>query len=179
METIVREAEPGDAQALLDYARRLFAEPHLNIPVAPDEFTMSLAEQVDRIALYRERPNWRMLLALDETGRIVGMLECHGSPRRALLHATELTVSVAKASRGQGIGTQLLRAAQDWARQGGVVARIELSLYARNEAARRLYERLGFRVEGRRRRAIREGDRYLDELIMAWLVEAEEAEPQG
>jgi ribosomal-protein-alanine N-acetyltransferase len=52
--------------------------------------------------------------------------------------------------RGQGIGTALMQRVFDEARQLGA-RRATLEVRASNEAARRLYERLGFYVAGKRR----------------------------
>ncbi len=60
----------------------------------------------------------------------------------------ELTMAVVPGRRGQGIGAALLAAVLDRARQRGDRA-VSLSVEDGNDTARRLYERLGFRVVGR------------------------------
>jgi RimJ/RimL family protein N-acetyltransferase len=77
---------------------------------------------------------------------------------------------VAREWRGQGIGRRLLERAIEWARGSGVVTRIELHVFTRNEGAIRLYERCGFAVEGTRRRSVRRDGEYLDDLVMALLL---------
>jgi ribosomal-protein-alanine N-acetyltransferase len=54
-------------------------------------------------------------------------------------------VAILPALRGRGIGTQLMRRVFDEARRLGA-RRATLEVRASNEGARRLYERLGFRV---------------------------------
>jgi RimJ/RimL family protein N-acetyltransferase len=63
-----------------------------------------------------------------------------------------------------------MRTAVDWARGTGVVTRVELQAFAGNDAATRLYERLGFVTEGRRRRAVFRDGEYQDDVIMAILL---------
>jgi putative acetyltransferase len=77
---------------------------------------------------------------------------------------------VAREWRGQGIGTRLLESAIQWARETGVVTRIELFVFARNTRAIRLYERFGFVIEGRRHRSVYEDGQYMDDLLMALLL---------
>jgi putative acetyltransferase len=60
--------------------------------------------------------------------------------------------------------------AVEWARNSGVVTRIELDVYVENARARHLYEKFGFEVEGRRRRAIFRDGQYHDDLIMGLLL---------
>jgi ribosomal protein S18 acetylase RimI-like enzyme len=59
-----------------------------------------------------------------------------------------LGMGVSPESRGRGLGTALLAATVELAREQGVAA-LGLSVSERNEVARRLYERAGFAVVGR------------------------------
>jgi putative acetyltransferase len=76
---------------------------------------------------------------------------------------------VAMSHRRQGIGTKLLEAALDWARQSEV-RKLELHVFPHNEAAIRLYERFGFEREGYRRGHYRRGNQYVDAILMAYEV---------
>ena len=60
------------------------------------------------------------------------------------------TLAVDPAARRQGIGAALLQAVLDWATSEGA-RRVSLEVRASNAAALGLYERFGFRMEGRRR----------------------------
>jgi putative acetyltransferase len=107
-----------------------------------------------------------MLLAQAE-GQLVGELSLRSiSQRRAVRHVATLGMSVRATWRRKGVGRELLSAALEWAPTAGI-KRIELYVYARNEAAIGLYEHAGFAIEGRRKGFIREGDTYLDDLVMA------------
>lgn len=55
-------------------------------------------------------------------------------------------VGVADAARGQGVGGQLVAAAEDWCRAQGL-PEVSLHCYMGNTGAHRLYERLGFQDE--------------------------------
>ncbi len=55
------------------------------------------------------------------------------------------TISVSSDARGLGVGTRLMNAAEDLARQRDKNL-MSLGVIGKNEAARRLYERLGYRV---------------------------------
>lgn len=167
---IVREATPDDASPLLAYVNAMLAEPNIDMPLAPEEFTYTEAQERAFLAHMVESDNSLFLLAL-ATGEIVGQVELRGSQRRATRHVAILAISVRQDWRQRGVGTALMRHALDWARHSGTLARIELFVFARNIAAIRLYEKFGFQVEGRRRRAILCGGTYIDDLIMALLLE--------
>lgn len=81
-----------------------------------------------------------------------------------------LSISVAREWRGRGVGKKLMARAIEWARGTGIVTRIELRVFVRNEVARHLYESFGFEVEGCCRRAIYRDGVYFDNLVMALLL---------
>ncbi len=165
----VREATPADAAALLAHLKALAAEPGINIPLAPDEITTTLDQEKSLLASIAEAPNAIMLVA-EADGALVGELSLRAiSPRRAVCHVATLGMSVKHDWRRKGVGRALMTEALAWAPTAGI-RRVELYVYARNAAAIALYEQLGFVVEGRRRNFIREGDAYLDDLVMARLL---------
>jgi ribosomal protein S18 acetylase RimI-like enzyme len=74
--------------------------------------------------------------------------------------------------RGRGVGSALMEAGIAWCRREGV-EKIELSVYPGNTAARALYEKYGFREEGRLTgHSKKQRIGYLDEVLMGlWLTE--------
>ncbi len=55
-------------------------------------------------------------------------------------------LAVVEHAEGRGVGTLLVRAAEAWARSRGF-GRLTLNVFAGNERARSVYERLGYRPE--------------------------------
>jgi RimJ/RimL family protein N-acetyltransferase len=169
MEIIIREAEPSDAAQIIAYMNRLSEEPNSNIEISPGEFNHTVDEEASFLAEFAAAGNSIFLVA-EVDGKLVGLLNCKGSHRKAIRHAVTLGMSVDKAYRGQGIGSQLMAHAIEWAKGTGIVTRIELALFERNQIALRLYQKFGFEIEGKRRKAgFREGE-YHDGLIMALLL---------
>ena len=78
-----------------------------------------------------------------------------------------LGVSVAREAQGQGVGTALMSALCDYADNWLGTLRIELTVYADNAVALRLYRKFGFQIEGTfRGYAMRDGV-FVDALAMA------------
>lgn len=169
MKLTIRQARPDDAEQLIANIQALIAEPGINIPLAPDEFKLTIEEERQALTNSAAAANSIFLVA-EIDSQLVGELSCKGGARRATRHAMALGMSVRQEWRGQGIGAALMTEAIRWARQSGVVSRIELQVYARNEAAIRLYQKFGFEIEGRRRRVIYQNGEYLDDLVMALLL---------
>jgi len=109
-------------------------------------------------------------LVAEVQGQVVGSAGLHpagASLRRR--HAMSLGISVAAEAQGRGIGRALMAALMDYADNWGQVLRTELTVYADNARAIRLYESFGFQREGLMRAyALRNGV-YVDTLAMARL----------
>lgn len=72
---------------------------------------------------------------------------------------------------GQGYGTDAIRALLRFAFEEMNLQRVELEVLDFNTRARRCYEKVGFRYEGTRRRAVFSGGTYHDSLMMGILRE--------
>lgn len=160
---MIREANPSDAAAVVEFFRVLRAErlPTLfNHDSAP-----TLIEMTILLEKASKAENSTFLMAL-EGDQVVGNLEIAGAPHPQVRHVGRLGMSVLEGSRGRGVGTALLRSAISWASSAGI-SRIELDVVENNPDAIRLYQRLGFSVDCRRRGAFLVGSSYLDIIQMS------------
>jgi RimJ/RimL family protein N-acetyltransferase len=169
MDITIREAQPTDADQLISMLKDLSEEPGLYIALSPGEVTLTVEQEQKIIEEYRTSDN-SVLLVAESQGQVIGVLTCKGGTRRLTRHAATLGMSVHKQWRNKGVGGLLLERVIAWAKSTGVVSRIELFVFARNEMAVHLYEKYGFVPEGRRRRAICRDGEYFDDLIMALLL---------
>jgi len=67
-------------------------------------------------------------------------------------HSAHIALGVLRERWGSGVGTELMKEALRWAPTVGL-SRLELFVMTTNTRAITLYERLGFKFEGLRRRA--------------------------
>ena len=169
MTIVIREARVTDAEQLLAHVQRLLHEPERTSPLAPNELTLTLEEERQILADYPKTENTVFFVA-EVDGVLVGELTCKGGTRQALQHVVTLGMSVSQEWRNRGVGSRLIEQAIAWAQQNRIVTRIELYVYAGNQAAIHLYEKYGFEIEGRRRQAIYQDGTYMDDLIMARLL---------
>ena len=108
------------------------------------------------------------LVALHQ-GVVIGHLGLEHFSRIRRSHAGSFGMGVATAWQGKGVGSTLLAAALDVADNWMNLHRVELSVYADNEAAIGLYRKFGFETEGLfRDYAVRDGQ-WVDTLSMARL----------
>lgn len=103
-------------------------------------------------------------LVAEADGRQVGQLELQ-------THAGigDLGIAVDAGWRGQGVGTALMAAALDWARQHQL-HKLALQLWPHNTAAWALYQKFGFVQEGWLRRQYRRRNGELWDAIVMGLV---------
>lgn len=111
-------------------------------------------------------PNSIYTLVAELGGVVVGMASLHLGTRPRNRHSASLGISVHDHYQGKGIGTQLMEALLDAADRWLNLVRIELEVYPDNERAVKLYERLGFQVEGRKRMCTWRDGEYVDSLVM-------------
>ena len=147
----IRSAVPEDEPALAEI-QHSSAIHHATID--PDRWRMSTLEEgiAARRYWHGAQPHDASIGAEAADGTLVGMIELWlkrpRGPNGARIPRlkVDLGIAVAPEWRGKGVGTALLRAAEDWARAHGA-ERMILDLDVNNTDAQRLYEREGYVVE--------------------------------
>lgn len=159
----IRRAEPDDCSEIYE----MFSSPKvytgtLQTPYpSRDYWRRRLTENADSVHT--------LVGIIDE--RLVGMVSVVTFPNRPRRrHVGTIAISVHGDWQGKGVGAALMRAILDLADNWLNLTRLELEVYADNEAAIRLYERFGFEVEGTlRQHAFRDG-KYVDSKVMGRLL---------
>jgi RimJ/RimL family protein N-acetyltransferase len=97
----------------------------------------------ERVIRCIERDDHLCLMS-ERDGRIVGnlVLQPDGHGR------TEVGMLFGPDARGQGLGTEILTAAVDWARNQPELFKVVLDVWPHNAAGLALYRKVGFQVEG-------------------------------
>ncbi len=132
-----------------------------------DAFGSTLAaESVKPLSWFAERLGASHVLGALRAGKLIGIAVfiVHQSPKMA--HKGVLVgMYVRPEARRTGVGRRLVEAIIDTARRH--VELVQLTVVMGNEPARRLYAGLGFVEYGLEKRALKHGDRYFDEILMA------------
>jgi RimJ/RimL family protein N-acetyltransferase len=160
----IRRALPDDAAELLAYLRTVGGESD-NLTFGTEGPGLSEAEERDFLTRCAAADNALVLVAT-WAGSIVGSLSFEGGRRQRTRHTGELGISVAGELTGQGIGRALMEELIAWAERSGVIRKLNLRTRVDNRAAIRLYERLGWVVEGRVTRDQCVRGTYFDTLFM-------------
>ena len=115
-----------------------------------------------------ENRNQEVLIAkIDDS--VVGFLGIHRRSKR-MEHVGEVGIMTHPDYQRKGIGTKLLKAAIRLAGKKGY-RRLEANTLATNVAMRKIAQKAGFKLEGIRKMRIRKNDQYLNEALMAIILE--------
>jgi RimJ/RimL family protein N-acetyltransferase len=161
----IRCAQPDDAEALLAYIRPVAEETEFFV-IEPDEFPATVDEERTWIQEHLDHPGKIILLA-EAGGTIIGSVTFEAGNFRRVSHRGSLGLAVVREWRERGVGTTLLQVLLEWAESNPVIEKVCLDVFATNDAAIRLYKRLGFEEEGRRCKDIKRGpEDYVDTVMM-------------
>jgi RimJ/RimL family protein N-acetyltransferase len=115
-----------------------------------------------------------LTLVAEADGEVIGNVLVSVERNTVSSHVGTLSIVVAAGWREVGIGSDMVRAAQEWC-VGAGLQKLALAVFPDNERAIAVYEHAGFQREGLRRRQYRgEGGILRDELLMAWFPPAAE-----
>ncbi len=146
-ELIIREARKSDAQRLIDYVNAISYESDF-LTFGPGEFNIPI-EKEERFIEESYNTKNKLFLVAQIQGRIVGNLSFAGGQRPRIKHSGEFGISVLKEYWGQGIGSRLILYLIQWCKESGEIRKVNLSVREDNVRAIKLYERLGFKKEGK------------------------------
>ena len=160
MEILIRRVEPGDYKAV----QQVHAQPNalrgtLQLPFPSEDMWKKRLEGIgeDKLAL--------VACVQGEVVAMAGLDLFPKSPRRR--HVGYVGIAVHDKWQAKGVGTALMQALVDLADNWLNLSRLELTVFTDNEAALKLYKKLGFVVEGTNRKfAFRDGE-YVDCYTMA------------
>lgn len=142
----IRKAKPQDAQALLDYLKIIGGETD-NLTYGAEGLPISPEAEAAWLTELESSPHSVMLVA-EDNGQIVGTTSIQGISRQRCCHRADLAIAVRKSHWGQGVGSGLMAAALDFARNAGLEI-VSLEVRSDNLRAIRLYEKFGFRKIGK------------------------------
>jgi len=161
---LIREATASDARRVLDYVDAIASESDF-LTFGPGEFTMTLEQEIAYLD-HAARTDNALFLIAEMEGAMAGALGFAGGERPRNRHAGEFGMSVRKQSWGMGIGAALVDALIEWARDTGIISKINLKVRTDNSRAIALYDSRGFRREGTVSRELLVGGRYHDQYLM-------------
>ena len=101
-------------------------------------------------------------------GKVIGFLGIYREDKR-MRHVGMVGISIHPDYWEKGFGTKLLEASVKLAKEKDFL-RLEADTLAKNKSMRRIAEKVGFRLEGKRKARVHKNGRYEDEALLAMLL---------
>lgn len=111
-------------------------------------------------------PNWSMIWVAVVDEKFVGHVNLRCGGIDAQVHRMRLGIGIENDYRSQGIGKAMMEVALSWAKEQKQISWIDLSVFAKNVVARKLYASLGFKEQGIIEDALRIEDERIDDVQM-------------
>ena len=163
---VIRPAEPGDAQALVQLTSEVGGEDGAWLLTA--EASRSVADERRYLRAVRRHPD-AAVFVVEDGGSLVGRLSLARDVHPASRHVADLGLMVAASHRRLGVGRALLDQATAWATAVGV-SKLELHVFTWNEPALALYRSYGFEREGIRKGHFLRDGVPVDAILMSLAV---------
>lgn len=109
---------------------------------------------------------WTLILVAKDRNDLIGYISISFAKFRKMRSNAYLVLSVRSDHQNKGIGTKLIQDAEKLAHARGT-RRIELEVFAKNTGAHKLFKRLGYEEEGRKRKIAQIGNEFDDLILMA------------
>ena len=165
----IRSAAKLDAAAILELSTVVIGEEIYQL-TSGAEFKMTIEAEEKWIDSHQSNPN-HIILVAEINSKIVGLLDFSNGHRQRIAHTGEFGMSVEKSVRDQGIGTLLLKVLAEWAAKNPVIEKIGLNVHSNNDRAIAVYRKMGFEVEGVRKRDLKYSeDEYIDTVVMGRFI---------
>lgn len=163
-ELIIRIAVKEDAKQIVDYINQVGGESDF-LTFGQDEFTATVEEEEKFIESYQGVSN-KLFIVAEIAGKIVSSLSFTGGMRPRIQHVGEFGITVLRDFWGQGIARAMVVYMIDWAKASDMVKKINLRVRIDNHKAIKLYQSLGFQIQGTNTREFLIDREFFDSYFM-------------
>lgn len=168
VDIIIREAIPDDAKQVLSFLNKVATQTEF-ITQSMDSNLISVEEEEKQLdAIYVSDNNCVVLALADE--RIIGMATVQGSAIPKVKHIGEVGIVIDEVFWRMGLGRLLMEEVIYWSQEFSVIKRLELKVQERNERARALYQKVGFKEEAIMERGAQVDGKYFNVCLMSKLI---------
>jgi len=146
MDIQIMKAQPEDAAELLEYLKVIGSESD-NLTFGPDGLLRTIEEEAEFLASELVSKTSVTLVA-KRNGKIIGNARFTGELKERTRHRGDIGISVLKSEWGNGLGSRLMEALLDFAKNTAHIEVITLEVNQTNKRAIALYEKFGFKKTG-------------------------------
>ncbi len=160
---VIRSATVSDVEKIINVVDKT-AKETIFLSRAENEQIPTVDEELEWI-INKNKSMTNLFLICEVENEIVGTFSLNIYKKQKLKHRAMVGISILEKYWGLGIGTEFFEEGLRVAKNNDVEI-VELDFIEGNVKARGLYEKMGFKITGRRPNAIKMNDEYLDEYMM-------------
>ncbi|GEK90519.1 GNAT family N-acetyltransferase [Alkalibacterium kapii] len=168
IDCIIREAIPSDAEAIIDLLNETATQTGY-LTQGADDLSLSLKDQEKQLDLIYDSSN-NVVFVASVQNEIIGIASISASLKPKIKHIGEVGIVIDQSYWGMGLGQMMMEELLSWAEETETLGRLELKVQERNQRARHLYEKLGFKLEAVMERGVKDKERYLDVCLMSKMI---------
>lgn len=161
---LIRKLTTDDAAACIEYGKITGAETEFLL-IDETGFGDDVEKEVEWIERMNSNPDSLQLAGFID-GELAGISGLQAGGAKRLAHNAEVGITVKREFWHLGVGTAMINALIEFARENTNIKIINLHVFADNERAINLYKKLGFVETGRRKNRFCVNGRYVDEIAM-------------
>lgn len=165
---IIRTIKENDAEGYLNLCKKLDEETDFLL-FEPGERESNVEEQRRKIKKLIESDS-QIIFVAEKDNELVGFVLAIGSDLKRIRHSAYVVAGILQAHVHQGTGTKLCAKLLHWSKKHKI-KRLECTVRINNKAAVGLVKKLGFEIEGIKKRAVFIRDHFEDSYYMAKLLD--------
>ena len=164
-EACIRTPVAEDTEKVLEYLKAIFVDDWFFLTTAEEakEWQTPQREQ-ERIETYYQDEN-KLLVVSVVDDKVVSMSHIECGFKKRLQHVAFMGISILDGYRGNGLGRAIMQTMIDWGRRHRLVEKLILEVWAKNERAIALYDKMGFVEEGRKVRQLKYANGTYDDMV--------------
>ncbi|SDN40037.1 Protein N-acetyltransferase, RimJ/RimL family [Desulfonauticus submarinus] len=164
---IIRKIREHDAENFLSLCKQLDEETQFMM-LEPGERSITIKQQREDIKNILSTYN-QTIIVIESNKQLGGYIAGIGGNYQRNKHTCHIVIGILKSLCGKGLGRKLFIELEKWAYSKNIY-RLELTVMMHNKKAIALYKKMGFKIEGIRRKSLLVNNVYIDEYYMAKLL---------
>jgi len=161
---LIRQAALSDAENLLNCIKTYIPTSNY-IPKLESEIKLTVDQEKEWINSFLIYDN-SLLLVAEYEGEIIGNIDLTGNRRKIMEHTAVIGMGMLQEWQNIGLGTALLSAIIEWAKNNPILELIWLQVYTENESGLNLYRKMGFVENGIIKNFFKKDNNYFHNLTM-------------
>ncbi|MHB1493486.1 MAG: GNAT family N-acetyltransferase [Thermoplasmataceae archaeon] len=158
----IRKAEQSDAKEIINCMQSVMDE---RIYLVSEYYFYTERGEAERL---KNTDDLNLLAVLKD--EVVGVLTIQRGMYRKTRHTSSLGIAIKQGHRGLGLGKFMINRSIEWCRMNDI-KKLNLEVFSSNESAIRLYEKIGFEIEGRKVGQFNIDGKFVDDILMSYKLE--------